>query len=109
MQKLRNDLLVGMEPLSIFLTQLEKRFGGALDFGADLVGGTVIGLRWKARRHQIAAVDATSAHTLMPSTNGNAGSSKQLQGQLNVPAVLQDIQDVCQGLVLALVDTGAES
>lgn len=109
MQKLRNDMLVGMDPLSIFLNQLEKRFGSALDFGADLISGTIIGLRWKVRKRQTAVVDAASAHTLMPSTNGNSETSKQLQGQVNVPAVLQDIQDACHGLVLTLVDTSAES
>ncbi|KAK9853898.1 hypothetical protein WJX84_008605, partial [Apatococcus fuscideae] len=50
MQKLRNDLLIGLDPLGMFLSQLEKRLGGTVDFGADLVGGTIIGLRWKSRK-----------------------------------------------------------
>ncbi|GAB4820593.1 hypothetical protein N2152v2_007639 [Parachlorella kessleri] len=47
-QAVRRELLVGFDPLPLFLEALEQRFGFLAVFCADYVGGSVIGVKWRA-------------------------------------------------------------
>ncbi len=106
MQKLRGDLLVGFDPISIFLSKLQERFGHLLDFGVDMVGGNQIGLRWKIREPLLSPLDPATAFAMMPTAAAmESGSATGLQVSLQMSAVLQDILEMCPGLVAGTVDT----
>ena len=106
MQKLRGDLLVGFDPVGMFLSKLQERFGHLLDFGVDMVGGSQIGLRWKTRKPLLSPLDPATAFAMMPAAAViKSGSATGLQVSLQMSAVLQDILDLCPGLVTATIDT----
>jgi len=45
-ERVARDLLVGFDPLSIYLAGLERRFDGVATFCADALGGPLIGVKW---------------------------------------------------------------
>ncbi len=48
-EKVMKDLLVGFDPVSIFLDCLEERFGEIATFCVDHLGGSVIGIKWHSQ------------------------------------------------------------
>ena len=43
------ELLVGFDPVSIFVSKLEQRFGHLGSFFMDSFGGEVIAIKWKSQ------------------------------------------------------------
>lgn len=48
-ERVAKDLLVGFDPVSIYLAGLERRFDGIATFCADSLGGPLIGVKWNSQ------------------------------------------------------------
>ena len=98
--KLRKELLIGFDPVSLFLHQLQERFQGYASFCVDGIGGHVIGIKWSAKAREAAPFNVKTAHMLEPAEAENHGSAPQVQAcTLSVSAVLTDIKALGAGLV----------
>ena len=98
--KLRKELLIGFDPVSFFLHQLQERFQGYASFCVDGIGGHVIGIKWSAKAREAAPFNVKTAHMLEPAEAESHGSAPQVQAcTLSVSAVLTDIKALGAGLV----------
>ena len=48
-ERVAKDLLVGFDPVSIYLAGLQRRFDGVATFCADILGGPLVGVKWSAQ------------------------------------------------------------
>lgn len=64
--KLKRELLVGFDPVSIFVSLLERRFGHLATFFWDGYGGRVIAIKWHRSALQPALFNPTEAHCVKP-------------------------------------------
>jgi len=98
--KLRKELLVGFDPVSLFLHQLQERFQGYASFCVDGIGGYVIGIKWSAKAQEVAPFDVKKAHMLERAEAEEHRPAPHVQGcTLSVSAVLTDIKALGAGLV----------
>ena len=88
----------------MLVEQLNQRFYHVADFGVDVVGGNQIGVRLKLRKPQASALDASIACAMMPQIAPNAHKPGGLRVCLQMTAVVQDILNICTGLVLDVLD-----
>lgn len=98
--KLRKELLVGFDPVSLLLRQIQQRFQGSVTFFVDTVGGNVIGVKWSNKALAELPFDVTRAHMLEPVTHEEQAAVSHVQGcSLSVSAVLTDVKTLGAGLV----------
>lgn len=45
---LKQDLLLGFNPVELFVESIEQRYGDAATFCADFQGGSLIGIKWRS-------------------------------------------------------------
>lgn len=107
--QLASELLVGFDPLPLFLAALEERFGHLATFCADAHGLPAVGVRWRAEAFLPAPLAASTAHaTLELSLSCARGSSA---AGLVVPNVAQAVAEMGQlgvGLVEEVLLADAE-
>ena len=70
----RRELLVGFEPVPLFLALLEQRFGELAVFCADYTGGTVAAIKWRPAAFLQAPLRPALAHALCPLTPAAAAA-----------------------------------
>ncbi len=98
--KLRKELLIGFDPVSLFLHRLQERFQGHASFCVDSIGGLVIGIKWSAKAQEEAPFDVMKAHMLERAEAVEHRSAPHVQAcTLSVSAVLTDIKALGAGLV----------
>ncbi len=116
-EKLRQELLIGFDPLDPFLAALEERFGHLATFCADPLGGTpVIGVKWRPEAFMAQKLRVAAAHATMELSmtcgGGASGSGFRAEGSLSpdggvaglvVPHVAQVVAEIGQ-LGAGLVD-----
>ncbi len=93
--KLRKELLLGFDPVSILLHQIQQRFQGSANFFVDSIGGHAIGIKWSVKALEAAPFDVRRAHMLEPEQ-----LAPHVQDcSLDVSAVLSDIKALGAGLI----------
>lgn len=98
--KLRKELLIGFDPVSLFLHRLQERYQGYASFCVDGLGGHVIGIKWSAKAQEAAPFDVMKAHMLEPAEAEDSSSALHVQAcTLSVSALLMDIKALGAGLV----------
>ena len=97
--KLRRELLVGFDPVSMLIAQIQQRFQGAASFFVDLYGGDVLALKWHERTFVPVPFDAAKAYMLEPHNHGTGNSSHVQHCIVSVSAVVSDIRLLGAGLV----------
>ncbi len=98
--KLRKELLIGFDPVSLFLHQLQGRFQGYATFFVDGIGGHVVGIKWSAKAQEAAPFDVKTAHMLEPADPEGHSPAPHVQAcTLSVSALLTDIKALGAGLV----------
>lgn len=97
--KLRHELLVGFDPVSMLVTQLQQRFQGAAQFFIDTLGGRVLALKWSEKAFTPVPFDATKAYMLEPVIEGQGATVGVQQCVLSISAVLSDVRALGAGLV----------
>lgn len=112
---LRQDLLVGFDPLSPLLAALEARYGHLATFCVDGHGGQAVAVRWRPATFvpTNAAARAETYHTSIPcmlaanalaAAGGKGGSGKGGAAVPtvvvpNVAMVLAEMREIGEGLV----------
>lgn len=51
-ERVAKELLVGFDPVSMYVAGLERRFDGVATFCSDSLGGPLIGVKWTAQVSQ---------------------------------------------------------
>ena len=97
--KLRRELLIGFDPVSMLIEEIQERFQGAAAFFVDLFGGDVLALKWNEKAFLPVPFDAARAYMLEPVQTGHDGILDVRQCSLSVSAVLSDIRVLGAGLV----------
>lgn len=98
--KLRKELILGFDPVSLLLHQLQDRFHESATFFVDSIGGHVIGIKWSARALEAAPFDVKKAHMLAPADFEGQDSAMKVQDcSLAVSALLADVKAVGSGLI----------
>ena len=96
--KLRRELLVGFDPVSMLVDKLRQRYHGTASFFVDVFGGHAIGVKWSSKAVAVTPFDAKKAHVLEPINGLHPGHAVQTCA-LSISAVLSDIKAVGAGLV----------
>ena len=96
--KLRRELLVGFDPVSMLHSRLQQRYHGAASFFVDVVGGHAIGIKWSSKLLEGICFDTKKAHLLEPPGSQGVADGVQICA-LSVSAVLADIKALGAGLV----------
>ena len=96
---LRKDVLVGFEPLSALLQELDARLGHCALFCVDELGGSVLGVKWKPKAWLPAPFRVATAHTSAPCVAGAAAGLFVT----DVVAVVREILQVGEGMVADVV------
>eukprot|EP00887_Chlorella_sp_A99_P002636 scaffold6.g2636.t1 len=81
----RRELLVGFDPLPIYVAALERRFSDLAVFCADFVGGGLVGVKWRPAARALAAAAAGPAGDaatgdVVPGTTGKKGGKGRKAG-----------------------------
>lgn len=97
--KLRRELLIGFDPVSMLLAQIQHRFQGAASFFVDLYGGDVLALKWHEKAFVPIPFDAAKAYMLEPHEDGTDNVSHVQHCIVSVSAVVSDIRLLGAGLV----------
>lgn len=96
--KLRRELLVGFDPLALFLRKCAERFGHLGTFCADAHGGRVVAVKWDPAAFAPAPLQVATAHTSLPcqftAGAGGAASLQQQQAVMAVPNVVQVLHEM---------------
>ena len=69
----RRELLVGFDPLPLYVSLLEERFGGVAVICADYVGGSAVGLKLRGPALQNGPLRPEAAHATQPVGVGEDG------------------------------------
>lgn len=125
--KLQQELLIGFDPVALFTTKLEERFGHLAVFCSDGLGGRAVGVKWRPDAflpQPLASLRLATCHTAMPCATtaaaagavtaakgssgkkGSSGSSSSLSAVSvvpNVAHVVEEMAELGQGLVLDIV------
>lgn len=98
--KLRKELLLGFDPVTLLLHQLSQRFHESATFFVDSIGGHVIGIKWSSGALAAAPFDVNRAHMLAPADcDGQTSAMKVQDCSLSVSALLADVKAVGAGLI----------
>ena len=96
--KLRQELLVGFDPVILLHSELQHRYHGSASFFVDVVGGHIIGVKWSSKLFEGTPFDARTAHMLEPP--GSQGGINGVQAcAFSVSAVLADIKALGAGVI----------
>jgi U3 small nucleolar RNA-associated protein 22 len=90
----RKELLVGFDPVPLYIDLLEQRLGSVAVFCADYVGGAVVGVKWRRAAFAPAPLRPETAHAMAPAARG-----PPLEGAPDVEAILADAAALGAGLV----------
>lgn len=74
---MRRELLVGFDPLPLYLSLLESRFSDLAVFCADFVGGALVGVKWRPAARALAKQLAGSGG----SSGGEAAAAAEAEGK----------------------------
>lgn len=96
--KLRKELLVGFDPVSMLVDQLQQRFHGAASFFVDVMGGHAIGIKWSSKAFEATMFDVKMSHCLEP-VDGRVFAHDLQMCTLSVSAMLADVKTLGAGLI----------
>lgn len=103
--KLRHELLIGFDPVSMLIEQLRQRFHGAAFFFVDMFGGDVLALKWSEKALMPVPFDAAKAYMLEPVADGQDATLDVQMCVLSVSAVLSDVKVLGAGIVREVILT----
>lgn len=107
---LRQDVLVGVDPVANLLERLEQHLGHCGIFTADEWGGSVIGVKWKPKAFVPGPMRVPIAHTLSPVPEQETENGGDVQYVVDKAVVLQEVIHCGEGMVDdAVLIRGAES
>lgn len=107
---LRQDVLVGVDPVAHLLERLEQHLGHCGIFTADEWGGSVIGVKWKPKAFVPGPMRVPIAHTLSPVPEQETENGGDVQYVVDKAVVLQEVIHCGEGMVDdAVLIRGAES
>lgn len=108
-EALRQDVLVGIDPIADLLDRLEQHLGQCCMFTADQWGGNVIGIKWKPKAFVPGPLRVPIAHTLAPVPEHKA-ETQVMQYVVDKALVLQEVIHCGEGIIDdAVLTKGAES
>lgn len=107
MKRVSQDLLIGFDPVAVYLGLLRSRYGHLGMFCADNVGGVAIGVKWDPQAFVPLPLDPETAHTAVPVARGIGFDGRRGSGVVklvvpDVPQVLREITELGSGLVLSV-------
>lgn len=106
---LRQDILVGIDPIADLLQRLEEHLGHCCIFTADQWGGNVIGIKWKPKAFMPGPLRVPIAHTLCP-VSAEDSKNGEVQYVVHKATVLQEVIHRGPGIVDdAVLTTDSES
>lgn len=99
----RRALLIGFDPTTIFVQQLKAYFGSLADFWYDPIGGSAVGISWRANAHEARQISLPSVNAQIPLlalvSTGGKSDMDIAQAVVNAKAVVEDIRALGLGLV----------
>lgn len=97
-EALRQDVLVGIDPLAYLLESLEQHLGHCCVFTADQWGGNVIGIKWKPKAFVPGPLRVPIAHTLVLLSE-QEHENGEAQYVVDKAVVLQEVMHCGEGIV----------
>lgn len=94
----RKELLVGFDPVPLYVSLLEERFGGVAVVCADYIGGSAVGLKMRGPAMQPGPLRPEGAHAAQPLRKGRDISGGLVVGP-DLAAVAADALALGAGLV----------
>lgn len=78
-KRLRRELLVGFDPVPLYVALLEEHFGHLAAFFYDGCGGRAVGIRWHTATSLPTTFSPATAHTAKPADSSNVEAPALLQ------------------------------
>jgi Nrap protein domain 6 len=98
-ERLRHDVLVGIDPIANLMERLEQHLGHCCIFTADQWGGSVIGIKWKPKAFVPGPLRVPIAHTLAPVPEQDEKNEGELQYVVDKAVVLQEVIHCGEGII----------
>lgn len=99
--KLRKELLIGFDPVRLFMQHIQQQCEGVATILVDMFGGHAIGVKWDAKALEARPLDVQHASLLEPVKLQNTGCV--LKCMLSIPVLLSDIKASGAGLISHVV------
>ena len=96
--KLRQELLVGFDPVTLLHDRLQQRYHGAASFFVDVVGGHAIVIKWNSKLLEGIPFDTKKAHLLEPLGSQGAANGVRICA-FSESAIIADIKALGAGIV----------